>query len=104
MSNLENEIKELEEKLLFPEVRHSKKQLSKLLADEFYEIGKSGKVYNKIQVIEAISQEENETSIILFDFEVKELTEGIVLALYKTKYLNEISLRSSIWKKHIKNG
>lgn len=56
MNNLENEIKELEVKLLLPEVRHSKKQLNKLLADEFLEFGKSGRVYTKSQIIEALSK------------------------------------------------
>jgi len=68
MSNLKNEINELEEKLLLPEVRYSKKQLYKLLADEFLEFGKSGRVYTKSQIIEALSKEKIENKIILFVF------------------------------------
>jgi len=37
-------------------------------------------------------------------FELRELSEGIVLALYKTKNKNHVTLRSSIWKKHSQYG
>ena len=81
MSNLEDKIKALEEILLLPEIRQSKEQLDKLLTDKFQEIGVSGNVYSKRQVIEALSKKEKHTAITLFEFEVKQLTEHIVLAL-----------------------
>ena len=99
-----NLIKKLEESLLLAEVRNSKEKLELLLHDDFLEYGKSGRVYTKHLTIEALTKEKNESKIKLFDFELKELSEGAVLALYKTKSLNQITLRSSIWKKHSQYG
>ena len=105
MSNPKTEIKKLEEKLLSPEVRNSEEDLNRLLADDFLEYGKSGSVYTKKNVIEALLQEEDNIIITLFDFEVKLLAENVILALYKTKTSNsKVVLRSSIWKKHITLG
>ena len=105
MSNSKAEIKKLEEKLLSNEVRNSEEELNRLLADDFLEYGKSGSVYTRKNVIEALLQEENKIIITLFDFEVKLLAENVMLALYKTKTSNnKVVLRSSIWKKHITLG
>ena len=44
--------RELEERLLQPDVRSSAEEIAKLLADEFIEFGSSGRVFNKHHVIE----------------------------------------------------
>jgi hypothetical protein len=49
--------RELEERLLKPEVRSSPEAVAYLLADEFIEIGSSGTVYDKQQIIEALRGE-----------------------------------------------
>ena len=51
MNNLSDLIKNLETELLQPEVRKSKERLNELLADDFYEIGESGKQYNKQDIL-----------------------------------------------------
>ncbi|PMC40749.1 DUF4440 domain-containing protein [Bacillus sp. UMB0899] len=97
-SNLKEHIKKLEEKLLTPEVRSSRTELKKLLADDFFEIGSSGKVLYKNEDID-----EGGIGIVkmtLSDFELHPLSETVVLATYRI--FNDVSkqhtLRSSIWR------
>ena len=96
--SLENQLLQLEIKLLQPEIRRSKDELSKLLAESFFEFGSSGKVLYKDEDINEIQL--GEVQMHLSDFEIHPLSEEIVLTTYKIyNELNEqFSLRSSIWK------
>lgn len=51
---LKEQLRLLEERLLEPKVRKSKKELEVLLADDFIEFGSSGRMYNKQQVIDGL--------------------------------------------------
>jgi hypothetical protein len=97
---LVNHIRELEEKLLTPEVRSSKSELQNLLADDFFEIGSSGRLLYKDEEIS-----EDGIGIVkmkLSDFELHPLADELVLATYRifNELNNQHSLRSSIWKQH----
>lgn len=95
--DLEKHIKQLEEKLLTAEVRSSKTELKKLLADEFFEFGSSGRVLYKDEDFEGgIGM----IKVTLSDFDIHPLSENIVLATYRTfnEQTNQHALRSSIWK------
>ncbi|MGF6177402.1 hypothetical protein [Ensifer sp. 4252] len=59
------EIQFLEEALHRPSVRHSKLAVEALLAKEFVEFGALGRVYRRPEVIDLLSQEENDTHSIL---------------------------------------
>jgi hypothetical protein len=93
----------LEEKLLNPVKRKSLPELQELLSDDFIELGSSGKIYNKQQVIDSL-QNESSNQISMCEFNIKELTQGTVLVTYISEKLNpqsgnkNKSLRSSIWK------
>ena len=96
-------IKALEIELLQPEVRKSKDRLNELIADQFIEIGESGKQYNKQDILDALPKQ----SGIRFspkDFKATEISSNVVLATFHlekeiTESREEItSLRSSIWK------
>jgi hypothetical protein len=94
---LKEHLRQLEEKLLTIEVRSSKKELKKLLGDEFFEIGSSGRVLYKDDEMEG------GIGIIkakLSDFDIHPLSDNIVLATYRTfnELTNQYALRSSIWK------
>jgi hypothetical protein len=100
--------RELEERLLSPEIRASPEALAQLLADEFMEIGSSGTVYNKQQVIEALQHEPAEgssTARTADDLAVRPIAADIVLVTYRTvrpaaKTAPAFhALRSSIWKR-----
>ncbi|UCC81197.1 MAG: DUF4440 domain-containing protein [Candidatus Zixiibacteriota bacterium] len=94
----------LEQRLLQPEVRHSREELEKLLADEFVEFGSAGRVYDRQSIIEELGKESN-ARISMTDFEMVSLAPDVALVTYCAVYSEgegesaHHSLRSSIWKK-----
>ncbi|WP_396654871.1 DUF4440 domain-containing protein [Mesobacillus jeotgali] len=95
--DLKEHIKKLEEKLLTTEVRSSKTELKKLLADEFFEFGSSGRVLYKDEDFEGGI---GVLKVTLSDFDLHPLSDNIVLSTYRTfnEETNQHALRSSIWK------
>lgn len=97
------QIYDLEDRLLQPDIRRSREELSMLLADDFVEFGSSGGIHNKLQVIEELPHSPTEP-VIIEDFQVKVLSSDVVLATYRGVKPNESreemrnSLRSSIWR------
>jgi hypothetical protein len=97
------EIKGLEERLLQPKLRKSSQDLAYLLADEFIEFGSSGRIFNKLETIEALQQEPTDV-LSLKDFQIRALAPNVMLATYLAAKYSEVteqttySLRSSIWK------
>ncbi|MCM3585733.1 DUF4440 domain-containing protein [Mesobacillus maritimus] len=98
--DLKKQIKQLEEKLLSPEVRSSKVELQKLLADDFFEFGSSGRVLYKDEEIAADGI--GIVKMKMSDFEIRLLSDDVVLATYLVlnESTNQHSLRSSIWKQN----
>jgi hypothetical protein len=91
-------IRRLEEALLVPEVRKSAAQIAALLADEFVEIGSSGRIYDKDQIIGQLQQESGEESLrTVSDFTARELADGLILVTYRI--IETRTVRSSIWKR-----
>ncbi|WP_410983165.1 DUF4440 domain-containing protein [Bacillus cereus] len=98
INRLKEQLLELEEKLLKPEIRASRNELKKILANDFFEIGSSGRVLYKNG---DISEEGiGVVKMTLSDFEIHPLSDEIVLTTYRI--FNEVNkqhtLRSSIWK------
>lgn len=97
-SALEKHLFQLENKLLLPEIRTSKEELTNLLSDNFFEFGSSGKVLYKDEEISGATL--GIVQMKMSDFEIHSLSEEIILATYRI--FNELSkqhsLRSSIWK------
>jgi hypothetical protein len=100
--------RELEERLLRPDVRSPAEEIAKLLADEFIEFGRSGRVFNKHHIIEALRDEHAEglsPARTADGLAVRRLTKDVALVTYRT--VSRIStteekgrtLRSSIWKR-----
>lgn len=92
-------IYKLELSLLESGIRHSPAQLEKLIADEFTEFGSSGRVYSKPDLLKSLPSEESREFIVT-DFEIRELSQHVILAMYKTIEEGAVSLRSSIWKQY----
>lgn len=100
-------LRELEERLLASDVRSSREDLSDLLADDFVEFGRSGRVYDRRQAIEALSAEIDRNASIertASDFRISLLAQGVALLTYRSTRRSAAgesvahSLRSSIWK------
>jgi hypothetical protein len=51
-------IQRLEEELLLPKARKSAPRLAALLAEEFVEIGSSGRVYDRRQIMDQLDREQ----------------------------------------------
>ncbi len=51
------ELQRLEEELLRPEVRRSPEKMAVLLADDFLEFGRSGRIYDKVNILETVAQQ-----------------------------------------------
>jgi hypothetical protein len=97
-------LKALEEQLLDPAVRQSRESVAALISDDFVEIGASGRVYDKAQVVEGLAQERfaSQTKRSAYDFQCRMLTDGVALLTYKALHVEASvetrTLRSSIWK------
>lgn len=81
-----------------PEVRANPEELAKVLANEFFEIGSSGRIFYKSDCV--VEGGSGQWDVSMFDFRVHPLAEGVVLTTYRiedrTRQRN--TLRSSIWK------
>ena len=99
----EEELRRLEESLLRPEVRSSRKAVEALLDETFVEIGASGRVYDKRQTLAAVSRDAG-AEIALSDFSARLLVPGVAQVMYRSVQAQldgnkRETLRSSIWMK-----
>lgn len=97
-------LQHLEERLLRPELRSSAKEVADLLADDFIEFGRSGRIYDKPQTVEALASEVPGFGLaerLASHFHASQLAEGVVLLTYRSVRRETgnmaHSLRSSIW-------
>ncbi|MGC1817032.1 MAG: DUF4440 domain-containing protein, partial [Casimicrobiaceae bacterium] len=101
--SLSDHIRELEERLLQPDVRCSRPDLDRMLASEFVEFASDGRAYDRERVIEVL-QHETPFRRWLTDFQITAIAENVLLATYRASRQSgesgELvqSLRSSIWK------
>lgn len=94
---LKQHLKELEEMHTNSEIRKSREELDKILADDFFEIGSSGYMFDKKECLESGVVL---TEMSLHNYEIYPLAPDVVLSTYfivdETRKRN--TLRSSIWK------
>lgn len=92
-------ILELEERLLTQDVRTSRQSLDGLLADDFVEIGSSGRVYDKASIIDALLTE-TRRDITVSEFKVREMSTDQAHATYRATdaATGSASNRSSVWR------
>ena len=105
-SELLHQILALETSLHRPEIRRSRAAAERLLAPEFVEFGRSGRVYDRRSVIKAHIEEDsasNDPVPKVSDVACRLLAEDCVLLTYRSAgRSSECSietLRSSIWKR-----
>ena len=97
------ELKRLEETLLRPEVRRSRNEMDALLADDFVEYGRSGRIHDKAAILDTTNNPFG-GQLSLYGFSAKALAPSVALVKYSTVLRqtdgNELhSLRSSIWSR-----
>ena len=106
MSQLAEQIKELEETLLHSDMQENPTLINELLAETFEEIGYSGSVTSRQAVVDWLLNKNKNDRWLLSDFKVSVLSADIVLAIYRAQKVRDgeqtttTSTRSSIWKRH----
>ena len=92
----------LELLVLDPITRQSVVQLDQLIADTFYEIGASGKIYTKKDLLESLPLEAvNNCSLgqsEVTDFELNRISEDLIRVNYTLKEKTRNTQRTSIWE------
>ncbi|WP_078548798.1 nuclear transport factor 2 family protein [Litchfieldia alkalitelluris] len=96
-STLKEHLKALEESHTRLAVRQSREEMDQILADEFFEIGSSGRMFDKKECLEMGVVL---TEMSLHNYEIYPLAPDVVLSTYlivdTTRKRN--TLRSSIWR------
>lgn len=103
--SLEHHIRGLEEQLLQVAAGGSLhlESIERLLAEDFLEIGSSGRIYDKKEAVQALIAKPS-VHYSMIDFRIRSLTRDVVLATYRTIRQDAPgspsthSLRSSLWK------
>jgi hypothetical protein len=101
-TNLEQELRDLEESHLRFDVRSSTESMGALLADEFIEFGSSGRILDRTAVIASISGDVD-FQFRIDSFAVRALAPGIALTTYRLSAWTDsesqarVTLRSSVW-------
>jgi hypothetical protein len=93
----------VERELHQPATRGNPRRLDELLHPEFWEIGRSGAVYTRSQVLEALSNEKRSAAIHAQEVRGRLLMGGIALLTYRSAEVagdgtvGRFALRSSVW-------
>ncbi|MHB8065500.1 MAG: nuclear transport factor 2 family protein [Ruminiclostridium sp.] len=107
MNSIKEHLLQLENDLLKSEIRKSSQIISEILANDFIEFCSNVSEYHYKNG--DVFQEQSNNNILhweILNFEIKELSNDCILAMYKVINHNEVdktkkySLRSSIWKNY----
>ena len=72
--------------------------LNSIIDDQYEEIGKSGLLFNKDDVIKELSNLKTDRDIKIYNYTCREISNNIYLVHYITKSNNTNIYRTSIWK------
>jgi len=96
-------IRAYEQRLLEPETRRSREEMLKYLADDFYEVGTSGRLFDLDSILETMSTE-TERKLVMTEFIATAVAEDVILTTFRIiRYVKDLetasSRHSSVWKK-----
>lgn len=92
------ELRALEQKLLDPAMRAAADFVGCTLAEDFREIGRSGRIYDKPAVMSELRRAPGfDGARTLTDFDAREVQAGLVLVTYRI--VETGTIRSSLWRK-----
>lgn len=94
-------LRQLEERLLQPEIRRNPEAVAALLADGFREFGSSGRIFSKQQILDDLTTEAGH-NLTLTDFHCEMPSPDVALVTYRSARKTEShatmeALRSSLW-------
>lgn len=96
---MEKIILELEKSLFKYKFMSNITYLNEIIDDSYKEIGKSGRIFNKEDVIKELFMLNEDRNIIIYNFTCNNIDKNIYLVHYITKKGTENIFRTSIWKK-----
>jgi hypothetical protein len=102
MSSLQEELFELEKKLVDPDLRSTPEKLAPLLADDFTEFGSSGHAYDKKRIL-FLLRRQVPMRLSIEEFRLISLSDPAALVTYRAGSEStrttaaHYSLRSSLW-------
>ncbi len=85
--------------LLRPEVRANREELEALLADDFVEIGASGRVWNRAELIAELLAAPALDDVVVADVHAHAVAPGVVVVIYATSRAGVQSRRTGWWRK-----
>lgn len=97
-------VKQLEVELHQPATRSDAERVRTLLHKSFLECGRSGRIYNRNEILTDLSDEEPGVSIWSQDFVGKQICDGVILLTYLSAHINangalyRHTFRSSLWQ------
>src|ERR1700722_14194459 len=94
-----NTLKRLEESLWISKTRFDFEYMDRILSSNFFEFGRSGKIYKREDILSTPVQEIYAT-LPLKDFAIHPITEDVMLVTYISEVKSEtleIGNRSSLW-------
>ncbi len=97
-------LRELEESMWRTNTRFNREYMERTLSLDFFELGQSGRVYARKDILDALPQE-IKARLPLKHFKAHPITEDVVLVTYISETVNDevkIGNRSSIWMKTAK--
>lgn len=95
-------LKELEESLWITKSRFDKEHMEQTLANDFFEFGRSGRIYERDDTINGARPQEINAKIPLRNFRVRLITPEVALVTYISEVMYEeleVGNRSSLWLK-----
>lgn len=91
---------ELESSILNPETLEDLEKVKTLFHPDYLELGSSGLVYNRLDVLGMLEVSDNESGVMIRDFEVHKIINNAVLATYRSIGVSgKEARRSSVWVK-----
>ena len=91
-------ILELEKSLLKYDYMSNKEYLNNIIADNYKELGKSGILFNKDDVVNYLLSQQRDRDIEMYNFSGEELMPDLWIVHYITLSDNKKIYRTSIWK------
>jgi ribonuclease HI len=86
--------------LLDPVVRASRAAIEQLLHPNFAERGRSGRLWNREEIISALIEETDGDGVDVQDLQGEEVVDGVVLVTYIGVRSGSATGRSSLWIEH----
>lgn len=93
-----DKILELEKSLFKYEYMSNKEYLDNIIDDDYLELGKSGVLFNKQDVINHLLNQQVDRDITIYNFSGEEIATGLFLVHYITLNNDLKIYRTSIWK------